>query len=316
MTKALVLLVTIIFAINFAPVICAAQRAPSRSSPSASNQLRAQIIRIAAAARGRVGASVLLIETGETISFNGSARFPMQSVYKLPIGMAALARVDAGTLTLEQRVRVEPAEYVRAGQHSPLRDANPNGAEISVGELLRLAVSESDGTASDLLLRLAGGAGEVMNYLRGLGVRDVVVRDTEQEIGRDDAVQYRNSATPVSAVNLLRLLHEGRGLSEESRTLLLRLMTQTPTGMKRIKGRLPAGTIVAHKTGTSGTRDGVTAATNDIGIITLPDGRHLSVAVFVADARADQATREDVIARIAEAAWQWGAKTTLKVGGA
>lgn len=305
MTKATALLVLILFTMNPAPAVFSAQRARKPSSRTASNELRARIEQIAAAARGRVGASVLLIETGETISHNVAGRFPMQSVYKLPIAMAALARVDAGALKLDQRVRVETAEYVGANQRSPLRDEHPNGAEVSVGELLRLAVSESDGTASDVLLRLVGGAGEVMKYLRSLGVRGVIVRDTEREIGRDRAVQYRNWATPASAVNLLRALHEGRGLSQQSRTLLLRLMTETPTGLKRIKGRLPAGTPVAHKTGTSGTRDGVTAATNDIGIISLPDGRHLSVAVFVADARADQATREDVIARIAEAAWRW-----------
>lgn len=308
MTRTLALLLTILFTMNSAPAVFAVERAPKRSPRLASNKLRARIKRIAAAARGRVGVAALLIETGETVSINAAGRFPMQSVYKLPIAMAALARVDAGALTLEQQVRVEPAEFVHAEQRSPLRDANPGGAQISVGELLRLSVSESDGTASDVLLRLVGGAGEVMDYLRGLGVNEVIVRDTEREIGRDRAVQYRNRATPRAAVGLLRALHEERGLSPKSRALLLRLMTETPTGLKRIKGRLPAGTLVAHKTGTSGTSDGVTAATNDIGIITLPDGRHLALAVFVADARADQATREDVIARIAHAAWEWSGR--------
>ena len=306
MTKVMLLIAALLWLPDGTAFVASAQRAPQRSPRTASNRLRAQINRIAAAARGRVGASVLLIETGEMISHNAAARFPMQSVYKLPIGMAVLSRVDAGVLNLERRVRVEPAEYPPVGQYSPLRDAHPDGADVSVGELLRLAVSESDNTASDLLLRFAGGAGEVMKYLRGLGARGVIVRNTEQELGSDDAAQYRNWATPASAVALLRLLHEGRGLSEEGRRLLLRLMTESTTGPKRIKGRLPAGTPVAHKTGTSGTRDGVTAATNDIGIVTLADGRHLAVAVFVADARADQATREDVIARIAEAAWRWG----------
>jgi beta-lactamase class A len=73
--------------------------------------------------------------------------------------------------------------------------------------------------------------------------------------------------------------------------------------MKRLKGMLPAGTPVAHKTGTGGTRDGVTSATNDVGIITLPNGKHIAIAVFVGDSRADEETREAVIARMAKAAW-------------
>ena len=67
---------------------------------------------------------------------------------------------------------------------------------------------------------------------------------------------------------------------------------------------MPAGTAVAHKTGTSGTEKGITAATNDIGIITLPDGRHLAIAVFVSDSPEDEATREGVIAKIAKAIWE------------
>jgi beta-lactamase class A len=83
-------------------------------------------------------------------------------------------------------------------------------------------------------------------------------------------------------------------------------MIESPTGQKRLKGLLPKGTVVAHKTGTSGTRDGVTAATNDVGIITLPNGRHLAVAIFVSDSPADEATRERVIAEIAKALWdEW-----------
>jgi len=85
--------------------------------------------------------------------------------------------------------------------------------------------------------------------------------------------------------------------------LLLSLMTATPTGPHQLKGLLPAGTVVAHKTGGSGTVNGLTRATNDAGLITLPDGRHLSVVVFVSDTRADTATRDRIIARIARAAW-------------
>ncbi|MGI8882674.1 MAG: serine hydrolase, partial [Pyrinomonadaceae bacterium] len=99
-------------------------------------------------------------------------------------------------------------------------------------------------------------------------------------------------------------LHERRGLSESSQQLMLKILVETSTGPKRLKGLLPKDAIVAHKTGTSGTnKDGITAATNDIGIITLPNGKHLAIAVFVSDSPADEATREGVIAKIAKAAW-------------
>lgn len=271
---------------------------------SAATELAVPIEAISAAAKGHVGAAVRVLETGESAAFRGDDLFPMQSVYKLPIGMAVLRDVDEGRLALNQLVRVEKSDLVPRSFHSPIRDAHPHGGfDLSLGELLRAAVSESDGSASDVLLRLAGGGARVSRYLEGLGVTGVVVATSEREMDRGPMVQYRNSATPMAAVELLRALQEGRGLSRASRELLLRLLIETDTGPQRLKGLLPERTVVAHKTGTSGTTGGLTRATNDIGLVTLPDGRHMALAVFVSDSPADLATREGVIASIARAAW-------------
>jgi beta-lactamase class A len=234
----------------------------------------------------------------------------MQSVYKLPIGMTLLRRVDEGALRLDGRVRVEESDLVPSEVHSPLRDKYPRGgAELSVGELLRAMLVESDGMASDILLRLDGGPARVNEFLRGLDAGGVVVATTEKEMAGGELVQYRNHATPLAMLGLLRSVQEGRGLSAASHALLLQLMTECATGPHRLKGLLPAGTPVAHKTGTSGTVRGLTRATNDVGLITLPDGRHLAVVVFVSDSTADEATRERVIAKIARAAWDWAVGT-------
>jgi beta-lactamase class A len=170
--------------------------------------------------------------------------------------------------------------------------------------LLRYAISESDGTASDVLMKLAGGREAIQSYLTELKITDMIVLNTEKELGQDWHVQYGNFASPEAAVALLRALHERQGLSESSQSLLLKYLIDSTPGQKRLKGLLPGGTDVAHKTGTSGTQNGITAATNDIGIITLPNGKHLAIAVFVSDSPADEATREGVIAKIAKAAWE------------
>ena len=278
---------------------------PIAKTKDAQNQeLQRQLAQIASAAKGNVGAAALVLETGESVSLNPHDHFPMQSVYKLPIGMAVMEQVDAGKIKLDQKVRVTKNDFVGAGQHSPIRDKNPNGAEISVSELLRYAISESDGTASDVLMKLAGGPGAVQAYLTELKITDMIVLNTEKEIGQDWQTQYRNWASPEAAVALLRALFERQGLSESSQALLLKYMIESTPGQKRLKGLLPAGTVVAHKTGTSGAQNGITAATNDIGIITLPNGKHMAIAVFVSDSPEDEATREGVIAKIAKAVWE------------
>jgi beta-lactamase class A len=217
--------------------------------------------------------------------------------------MAVLQRVERGELKLDQLVKVEPSDFVRKGMSSPMRDKYPDGTELTIAELLRYTICESDGSASDVLMKLIGGPGKVMLFLEQIQVPNINVLNYEKEIGQDWETQYRNWSTPKGALALHAALQSKRKLSTDSQALLLKLMTESIPGAKRLKGELPTGTVVAHKTGTGGTRDGITSATNDIGIITLPNGTHLAVAVFVSDSSANDDTRDAIIARLAKAAW-------------
>ena len=270
------------------------------------------MVSIAAVTRGPVGAAIVVVEGGKVVALHGEQHFPMQSVYKLPIAMAVLHQVDLGTLSLDQHVEITPADFPPPSRGSPIRDEHPHGTTLTVSQLLAAMMSVSDGTACDVLLKRVGGPERVTGYLRGLGVRDVIVATSEAAMAQSERVQYRNWATPDAMADLLRTLQQGRGLSTSSRHLLLGLMIASQTGPHRIKGLLPPGTVVAHKTGSSGAVNGITRATNDAGLVTLPDGRHLAVVVFVSDTRAGAATQEAVIARIARAAWD--CRATLEGG--
>src|SRR5207248_5803520 len=89
-------------------------------------RLPSQFEKIAPAAKGRVGVAAQLLESGETADLHGDEHFPMHSVYKLPISMAVLQRVDRGELKLDQQVKVEPSDFVRTGMYSPVRDKYPH----------------------------------------------------------------------------------------------------------------------------------------------------------------------------------------------
>jgi beta-lactamase class A len=262
---------------------------------------------IAGTSGGRLGVCAQAVEGGAPQQLNGSERFPMQSVYKLPIAMAVLDEIDRAdrkAVTLDARIALSAEDMADVHFHSPLHDRYPNGGiDVSVRDLIRDAIVDSDGVASDVLYRLAGGGARVTAYVRGIGVTGMAIAATEREMAKDEQVQYRNYATPCAAVALLGALQAGRGLSPASRELLLRDLADSVPGPNRIKGQLPPGTPVAHKTGTAGTHGGLTRATNDIGLVTLPGGRHLAVAVFVKDSTADEAARERAIAGAARAAY-------------
>lgn len=268
------------------------------------NTLPQQFATMAQAAKGTVGVSALVLETGEMAGYNNNQRFPMQSVYKFPIGMAVLQQVDEGKFKLQQNIRVLPSDYIPKPGHSPLRDEHPAGnVDVSVAELLRYNVAESDGSACDVLLRIIGGTPVADKYVHGLGIKDMRIALTEQVQVPNEPMQYQNWSTPDAMTALFKKFYTGHVLSDSSYSFLLDLLVNSGPGARRLKAQLPKGTVVAHKTGTSGTQEGLTRATNDAGIITLPNGHHLIITVFIKDSYADQETREKTIANIAKAAW-------------
>ena len=281
-------------------VLFAAASAPTMQATGLA-RARHTIDALAGTISGRVGAAAMVVETGELVMSHGNERFPMQSIVKLPIAMAVLQRIDAGTLKLSEVIHVRKKDMVPS-IHSPIRDLSPNGTNLTVRELLRAAIVESDGTASDILLILAPLA-SVDQMVHTLGADSMKIVATERAMVADPKVQYKNWSTPLAAVKLLRALQQGRSISAPSRVLLTGWLTETTIGANRIKALLPRGTAVAHKAGTDATRGGLTRATNDIGLVTLPNGQHLAIAVFVRDSKATEAQRDRVIARIARAVW-------------
>jgi len=274
-----------------------------RPTPQEFAGLQRLIEHFAHDAQGRVGVAASVIETGQTVTVAGDERFPMQSVYKLPIAVAVLHDVDAGRLQMDQVISIDQGRLADGRLYSPIRSRFPGGAQLTIRELLRYAICESDNVASDTLMRLAGGPARITAYLQSIGINAVVVASTERDMAADADAQYRNWATPRGALKMLTTFHAGAGLSSPSRRSLRDALIQSVTGPHRIKGLLPPGTVVAHKTGTSETVAGHTTATNDIGIITLPDGRHIAIVVFISDSTADVEDRELTIARIARAAY-------------
>jgi len=281
----------------------------ANTAKSQNVSLRQSINQIINTIDGKVGVAVMNIEKKDTLSINGYSHFPMQSVFKFPLVMAVLQQVDQGTFSLDQKIHIEKKD-LQPNFWSPLREKYPNGnVDISLSELLKFTVSESDNSGCDLLFRLLGGPIKVDKIIHNLGVKGIAIVATEEEMHKEWNVQYTNWCEPMAMIHLLEILNSGKALSKSSNDLLLKLMTETTIGAKRIKGLLPKETVVAHKTGLSDTNAlGVTAATNDVGIVTLPNGNHLAIVVFVSNSKANQENREQIIAQIAKAVWDYYVK--------
>ncbi len=254
-----------------------------------------------------IGVAAIHLESGRRVTVRGTERFPMGSVYKFPIALTVLKRVDSGTLSLRREVTIEPKEF--APGWSPLRDeAGKRPITLTVRELLRHMVSISDNTASDALMKLVGGPFSATTRMAELGFGGIRIDRSETQMARDlradggverYAVDARDTSSPENMAELLAAFWQRRdGLTKESHDLLVHWMTVTPTGPRRIKAGVPGATLV-HKTGT------MPGTVNDAGILISPDGKHhVALAIFTKGSRRDKTAKaEDDIAAIAAQVW-------------
>lgn len=265
--------------------------------------------RIAAETGGAVGAAALHLGSGQHVSLHGDERFPLASVCKLPAAMHILAMVDEGKLSRTAEIEVVQQDVTL--DFSEVGHRWPKQRRFPLDELLLLMVAKSDNTAVETLYRIGGGAAAITARLRAWHLDGMRIDRTERQCGRDAAASMprfiadpRDTATPDGTVQLLKRLFHGELLSASSTARIIEILEATTTGAGRIKGLLPAGVVVAHKTGTTGTSKGLNGSTNDVGVITLPKGAgQLALAVYVKGSSRDLAAREMVIARIAKAAF-------------
>jgi beta-lactamase class A len=271
--------------------------------------LREKIQQIVAGRKAVVGVSIVGTNGSDTISFYGDRHFPMQSVFKFHIALAVLSEVDKGKLSLKQEIKIMKNELLPKDFWSPLRDENPNGGTFTVEKLIQYAVSQSDNTACDELIKLIGTPKTVEEYFRKNGIDDIQITYNEKDMQAKWENMFLNWTTPKAASATLKMFYENKNnlMSKASYDFFWKTNIETTTGENRIKGQLPKGTVVAHKTGWSGTNKetGITAAVNNIGIVFLPDGKYFIISVFVTESKEDFDTNERIIADIAKATYDY-----------
>lgn len=268
-------------------------------------QLRLDIEKIIDGKQATVGVA-LMLDGRDSLTINNQHHYPMQSVYKFHLALAVLDYMHKNDLSLEKKIFVKKSDLL-PDTYSPLRDKHPNGEfEISIGELLKYTVSQSDNNTCDILFRLVGGPNYVNRYIKSLGIGNISIIATEEEMHKGWDIQFLNWSTPYAAIRLLEKFKHEDILPTEYESFLWRALADTSTGSNKIKGLLPAGTIVGHKTGISGRNaEGVRAADNDIGVVTLPNGRYYSIAVFVAASKENDDTNARIIAEISKTVYDY-----------
>ena len=271
------------------------------------DSLRNRIVEYCNTYNATIGVAVSFIEDSDTLSINGNKMIPMLSVYKLPIVMCVLNNVDKGLLTLHTPIRIT-RDDMHEKTWSPLRDKLTNtDTTIDLSEIIQYTIVQSDNNCCDLLLKSIGGVETVQTYLKQIKQPNIEVNNTEWDMFQHPNLIYSNRATPNDITALLNKLYSVTLFSDSCFNFLWKILSST--GNNRIRAHLPKETEVAHKTGTSfTTNEGITPAINDAGIITLPNGKHIALTIFVSESRENRETNEQIIADITKIIWKYAIK--------
>jgi beta-lactamase class A len=344
MLAALVAAVTTVFVphVERAQAIKGALLYPVTIAPPAPADLEMQVRQLGEGFHGHVGIAIRDIQSGWTAAYNGDQIFPQQSVSKLWVALATFQQIDEGRQHLEDPVLLTRDDLSLFHQPIAAR-VRGRGYTATVDELLFDALAKSDNAANDALVRHAGGPEVVQGVVlqKGLGAirageeermlqpqiagmtwrpeytqgwafqtaRETLPEDYRKAKLDEYVADPADGAAPYAIVDALARLKKGELLSPASTEHFLGILAQTETGARRLKGGLPGGWTIQHKTGTGQELGARETGWNDVGIITAPDGRAYSVAVMIGDTTAPLDARIAIFQKAARMLAQWHAKS-------
>ncbi|HUC50987.1 MAG TPA: class A beta-lactamase [Xanthobacteraceae bacterium] len=257
--------------------------------------LQKDLAAIEAQSGGRLGVAVLDTASLARADYRGNERFPLCSTFKVLAVSAVLKRVEAGREHLDRRFAIKHSDLVA---YSPvLKDRI--GDTMTLGDLCAAAMTESDNTAADLVLKSLGGPAAVTAYARTIGDTTTHLDNSEPLLNRAKPFGLSRSDTtsPSAMVNDLQTLVLGNALTPSSRDQLKAWLLACKTGDKRLRAGLPDGWQCGDKTGSDESR----GSTNDIGVLWPPQRPPVIVAAYLTQTKAKYEDREAALANVARA---------------
>lgn len=256
---------------------------------SAFRDLPAKLAALERASAGRLGVAVLDTGTGALVGHRTAERFAMCSTCKVLLAAAVLRRVDAGQEQLARSLPIPPRPLV---SHSPLTEPHAGGS-MTIHDLCHAILTQSDNTATNVLLGSLGGPAAITLFARSLG--DLLTRLDRTETSLNTAIprDLRDTTSPAATAADLQRLLLGNVLKPASRDQLKTWMIENQYGIERLRANLPPGWQAADKTGSNGETTG-----NDIAVYWPPHHAPVVVTAYLTECPGTDAHRGAVLASV------------------
>ena len=269
-------------------------------------QLETQLKEAIKGKKAEIGIAVI-IDGKDTVTVNNDIHYPLMSVFKFHQALALADYMGKQKQSLETRLPIKKSD-LKLDTYSPLRDKYPQGGtEMSIADLLRYTLQQSDNNACDILFNYQGGPDAVNKYIYSLGIRECAIVGTETAMHEDLNLCYENWTTPLAAAELVEIFRKKPLFPKVYKDFIFQTMVECQTGQDRLVAPLLNKKVtVGHKTGTGDLNaKGQQIGCNDIGFVLLPGGRTYSIAVFVKDSEENNQANSKIIANISRIVYEY-----------
>lgn len=278
--------------------------------------LQTRLSQIVKDSRANLGVALRHLESGVEVMIDADTPVPLASVVKVPVLVEAFRQLGEGRFSLSDRWPLEP-RYKALG--SGILTQFDDNLQPTVKDLITLMIIVSDNTATDIIMETLG-VESIDQTMHRLGLANTHVAHTLREIFADmlpspdadqdpyalarwenehgvrrDGFSYHlgadnNVSTPREMTRLMEMIFKAELLDRAACDAMLAILLKQQLN-DRLPRFLPAGTRIAHKTGTfSGVR-------NDCGILILNDQSHVVITTLAT-------WNYDAVRRDRVAAWQ------------
>ncbi len=221
-------------------------------------------------APGHVGIAVQDVTTGASTGINAGAEMPAASTIKIPVMVEVFRQLVDGNFDLNTRVTLRRSD--KDWGYGDLCDARV-GTTYTVARLLSLMIDVSDNTATNMLIRLVGRE-HINATMTELGLTHTRLSDFIRSEG--PSIRWALRSSPADMAHLLGAMAKRQLVDEwSSREMIAILRGQKHNGL--LPEPLPAGTAIAHKTGT------LHDTLNDVGIVYGSSEDPYVIAVMTTD---------------------------------
>lgn len=278
-----------------AALAAVAVAAPARAvSPATGDRVTRQLRALEREHGARLGAYAHDTATGRTVVYRADERFPMCSVFKTLGAAAVLRDLDRKGEFLARRIRYT-AQDVKESGYAPITGKPENLARgMTVAELCEYAITYSDNTAANLLLRELGGPTAVTRFCRSIGDQVTRLDRWEPELNSAEPWRETDTTTPRAIGRTYARLVLGDALGHRDRRLLTDWLLANTTSGERFRAGLPADWRVADKTG-----GGSYGVTNNVGVAWPPGRPPVVLAVLSTKPAQDAPADNPLVAKTA-----------------